>query len=372
MCEWLRAQGVQASYVRTTLPHSPAAGLAAGCFPAAQQLSARPHPLCMPQLCPGYRHPLLAPGVQDAGKIWCLLELDQQPLYPQSAWWLSSIAWQQPPPTQLAVCRPTCAGRPHSARPPWLLGVWGQRLQRLQRWVFGVSTSCWCGCHWGFLQGGQQTQLRFVPTASCALPPLSCTAGHGTHTAATVGGLTYGVAKNVTLWAVRAMNCDGDAKVSSILEVCACLWEGHAALWHTELLGGGRPAAHATSWLLPPKGGCCVQVVAAAPPIPQCHALTQAFEWIAENAQQPAIMSMSVAGEMSVTVNEAARRLVEDRHIVMVGAGSDCCCLGDMWPCAPCISAQRHGALRYVVGSQNVGGAPAGASLRVAGGGCGQ
>lgn len=45
----------------------------------------------------------------------------------------------------------------------------------------------------------------------------------------------------------------------------------------------------------------------------------QAFEWIAENAQFPAIMSMSVAGEMSVTVNEAARRLVEDRHIVMVG-----------------------------------------------------
>ena len=49
--------------------------------------------------------------------------------------------------------------------------------------------------------------------------------------------------------------------------------------------------------------------------------LLQAFEWIAENAQYPAIMSMSVAGEMSVTVNEAARRLVEDRHIVMVGMG---------------------------------------------------
>lgn len=52
-----------------------------------------------------------------------------------------------------------------------------------------------------------------------AAPRVSPTAGHGTHTAATVGGLTYGVAKNVTLWAVRAMNCDGDAKVSSILEV---------------------------------------------------------------------------------------------------------------------------------------------------------
>lgn len=37
--------------------------------------------------------------------------------------------------------------------------------------------------------------------------------GHGTHTAATVGGVTYGVAKNVTLWAVRAMDCAGNAQV---------------------------------------------------------------------------------------------------------------------------------------------------------------
>jgi subtilisin family serine protease len=43
--------------------------------------------------------------------------------------------------------------------------------------------------------------------------------GHGTHTAATVGGLSYGVAKNVTLWAVRAMDCAGGATVSDILDV---------------------------------------------------------------------------------------------------------------------------------------------------------
>ena len=50
--------------------------------------------------------------------------------------------------------------------------------------------------------------------------------GHGTHTAATVGGLSYGVAKNVTLWAVRAMDCAGGAKVSAILDVSAPGWAG--------------------------------------------------------------------------------------------------------------------------------------------------
>lgn len=96
--------------------------------------------------------------------------------------------------------------------------------------------------------------------------------GHGTHVAATVGGLTYGVAKNVTLWAVRAMDCSGDAEVSDLIA---------------------------------------------------------AFEWIADNHQSPAVVSMSVAGDLSPTVNEAARRLVEDFDIaVVVAAGnaySDAC-----------------------------------------------
>ena len=33
--------------------------------------------------------------------------------------------------------------------------------------------------------------------------------GHGTHVAGTVGGTTYGVAKQVTLHAVRVLNCSG-------------------------------------------------------------------------------------------------------------------------------------------------------------------
>lgn len=55
--------------------------------------------------------------------------------------------------------------------------------------------------------------------------------GHGTHVAGTIGGATYGVAKNVTLWAGRVVNCQGGGTLSMVL----------AALdWVT--LHGERPA----------------------------------------------------------------------------------------------------------------------------------
>ncbi|KAK9816225.1 hypothetical protein WJX74_004951 [Apatococcus lobatus] len=41
--------------------------------------------------------------------------------------------------------------------------------------------------------------------------------GHGSHVAGTVGGLNVGVAKNVTLWAVRAIGCDGSSNTSNIV-----------------------------------------------------------------------------------------------------------------------------------------------------------
>ena len=43
-----------------------------------------------------------------------------------------------------------------------------------------------------------------------------CT-GHGTHTAGTVGGRTYGVAKAVTLYAVRVLGCDGSGTSSGVI-----------------------------------------------------------------------------------------------------------------------------------------------------------
>jgi serine protease len=41
--------------------------------------------------------------------------------------------------------------------------------------------------------------------------------GHGTHVAGTVGGTTYGVAKDVTLVAVKVLDCDGSGSVSGVI-----------------------------------------------------------------------------------------------------------------------------------------------------------
>ena len=41
--------------------------------------------------------------------------------------------------------------------------------------------------------------------------------GHGTHVSGTVGGIKYGVAKAVTLWSVRVLECDGSAPLSDII-----------------------------------------------------------------------------------------------------------------------------------------------------------
>jgi subtilisin family serine protease len=41
--------------------------------------------------------------------------------------------------------------------------------------------------------------------------------GHGTHVAGTVGGTTYGIAKNVSLYAVRVLDCGGSGSWSQII-----------------------------------------------------------------------------------------------------------------------------------------------------------
>ena len=49
-----------------------------------------------------------------------------------------------------------------------------------------------------------------------SLPADDCN-GHGTHVAGTVGGSTYGVAKSVTLVAVRVLNCSGSGSNSGVI-----------------------------------------------------------------------------------------------------------------------------------------------------------
>ncbi len=41
--------------------------------------------------------------------------------------------------------------------------------------------------------------------------------GHGTHVAGTVGGTTYGVAKDVSIVPVKVLSCDGSGSDSSVI-----------------------------------------------------------------------------------------------------------------------------------------------------------
>jgi subtilisin family serine protease len=53
--------------------------------------------------------------------------------------------------------------------------------------------------------------------------------GHGTHVAGTVGGANYGVAKNVSLVAVRVLNCSGSGTWSGVIAGIDWVTAHHAA-----------------------------------------------------------------------------------------------------------------------------------------------
>jgi subtilisin family serine protease len=74
-----------------------------------------------------------------------------------------------------------------------------------------VSVMCWCKGRRRHLT----THVDFGGRASVAFDDvgdggngIDCH-GHGTHVAGTIGGSTYGVAKFVSLYAVRVLGCDG-------------------------------------------------------------------------------------------------------------------------------------------------------------------
>ncbi|HEY6212182.1 MAG TPA: S8 family peptidase, partial [Vicinamibacterales bacterium] len=61
-----------------------------------------------------------------------------------------------------------------------------------------------------------------------ALPAADCN-GHGTHVAGTVGGATYGVAKGVTLVAVRVLDCGGSGTNAGVIAGVNWVATDHAA-----------------------------------------------------------------------------------------------------------------------------------------------
>jgi subtilisin family serine protease len=92
--------------------------------------------------------------------------------------------------------------------------------------------------------------------------------GHGTHVAGTVGGATYGVAKSVTLVAVRVLSCAG---------------------------------VGLTSWVI------------------------AGVDWVTGNHQagQPAVANMSLGGGVSAALDTAVRNSIADGVSYAVAAGND-------------------------------------------------
>ncbi|MFL5274057.1 MAG: S8 family serine peptidase [Anaeromyxobacteraceae bacterium] len=67
--------------------------------------------------------------------------------------------------------------------------------------------------------------------------------GHGTHVAGTLGGATYGVARNVRLFAVRVLDCAGSGTVSGVVSGIDWVTGNHASPAVANLSLGGSPSA---------------------------------------------------------------------------------------------------------------------------------
>ena len=89
--------------------------------------------------------------------------------------------------------------------------------------------------------------------------------GHGTHVSGTVGGIYSGVAKNVTIWMGRVVNCAG--------------------------------------------GGTASMVIAG-------------MDWIAANGTKPAVVNMSLGYGNVIAVRDAATNLVAAGYVVAAAAGN--------------------------------------------------
>src|ERR1044072_9029694 len=90
--------------------------------------------------------------------------------------------------------------------------------------------------------------------------------GHGTHVAGTIGGSTYGVAKGVTLHAVRVLDCAGNGTDSTVIS---------------------------------------------------------GVDWVAANRQLPAFANLSLGGGASTALDTAIQNLINSGVTTAVAAGND-------------------------------------------------
>lgn len=89
--------------------------------------------------------------------------------------------------------------------------------------------------------------------------------GHGTHVSGTVGGTTWGVAKNVHLYAVRVLNCSGSGTTGGVIA---------------------------------------------------------GIDWVTQNHASPAVANMSLGGGFSVSLNQAVANAVASGVTFAVAAGN--------------------------------------------------
>jgi subtilisin family serine protease len=90
--------------------------------------------------------------------------------------------------------------------------------------------------------------------------------GHGTHVAGTIGGATYGVAKDVKLVALRVLGCDGSGAFSDFIA---------------------------------------------------------AVDWVTSNAELPAVANMSLGGPRSKALDAAVKRSVDKGVTYAIAAGNE-------------------------------------------------
>ncbi|ENT2169901.1 S8 family peptidase [Acinetobacter baumannii] len=89
--------------------------------------------------------------------------------------------------------------------------------------------------------------------------------GNGTHVAGTVGGTTYGVAKNVNLVPIRILGCDGSGASSNVIA---------------------------------------------------------GLDWILKNGKKPAVVNMSLGGATSSSLDSAVENLYNNGYVMVVAAGN--------------------------------------------------
>lgn len=140
---------------------------------------------------------------------------------------------------------------------PWGLDRINQRYLPLDRYYgfinSGVGVNAYVidtgilSTHWEF-QGRASAVFDFDREGNGS----DCN-GHGSHVAGVIGGQTYGVAKNVRLFGVRVLNCQGNGTWSDVIDgVNFVTWhfrqpaqQGYPALANMSLAGATHRAADA-------------------------------------------------------------------------------------------------------------------------------